>query len=272
MAFGVATEAMNRRVNEREGAKGQAPGPMKQGAGLPSGADGGSSFERGDTKLSRLAGNIRPDAHANPLQDGMQGFLESRQKAVSSVANVGSAVVSGKVDLKDFKESMTQMTDQVTFSAKAVKVAGQGQLDTRDGVRIAGAGAKHAGEKALAALAEGDPLAAAKGLAVATKSGAEGAFATATVSDAGMGTLTEAIDARTRHETKKVLTSAALSTGAGVLAGMVNPGLGLAVRTVGGLALGHQIGEAADKIHGGSQKGEVGAMRAEFRKLVEEKA
>lgn len=81
-----------------------------------------------------------------------------------------------------------------------------------------------------------------------------------------------AIDERAKHEAQKVLTSAALSTGAGVVAGMVNPGLGLAVRALGGLAVGHQIGEAAGRIHGGSETGEVGAMRAEFRKIVEEKA
>jgi hypothetical protein len=69
-----------------------------------------------------------------------------------------------------------------------------------------------------------------------------------------------------------VLTGVALSTGAGVAAGMIHPGLGLAVRTLGGFAIGRLVGEAAHKVHGGSEKGEMGAMRAEMRKVIEEKA
>ena len=82
----------------------------------------------------------------------------------------------------------------------------------------------------------------------------------------------DAIDARTQYETQKVLTGAAISTGIGVAAGMIHPGLGLAARALGGFAVGHQVGEAAHTIHGGSEKGELGAMRAEARNIIKEKA
>lgn len=269
MAFGLATQAMNRRVNERAG---QPAGPTAQGSGQPPGFGGTSAFERGDTKLTRLADNIRPDEHANPWRDGAGSFVESRKSALSSVANVGSALATGKVGLQDLNESLTQAKDEVVFSTKAAKVLGQGELNARDGVRVAGAGARHAGEKALEAFADGDPLAALKGAAHTARTGAEGTFAAATVSDSGMGKIKDAVDARTQYETQKVLTGAALSTSAGVAAGMLHPGLGLAVRTLGGFAIGHQVGEAAHEIHGGAAKGEMGAMRAEMRKIIEEKA
>lgn len=269
IAFGVATEAMNRRVNERTG---QLAGPTAKGPAQPAGSSGTSSFERGDTKLTRLAGNIRPDERANPWKDGAGSFIESRKKALSSAANVGSAVATGKVGLQDLNASLAQMKDEVVFTTKAAKVLGQGDLDTRDGVRVAGAGARHAGQQAIEALSSGDPLAALKGAAHATKAGAEGTFATATVSDSGMDKIKDAVSARTQYETRKVATSVTLATGAGVAAGMVHPALGMAVRTVGGMAVGHQVGEAAHKIHGGAETGEVGAMRAEWRKIIEEKA
>lgn len=269
MAFGLATEAMNRRVNERTG---QPSGPAAQSPSRPLGSSAVSTFERGDTKLSRLADTLRPGENATPWREGAGSFIDSRKNALSSAANVGSAVATGQVGLHDLTESLAQTKKQVVFSTQAIKVLGQGDLHTGDGVRVAGAGARHAGEQALEALTHGDPLAALKGAAHAAKTGAQGTFAATTVSDTGMGKVKEAIDARAQHETQKVLTGAALSAGVGVAAGMINPGLGLAVRALGGFAVGHQVGDAAHKIHGGSEKGELGAMRAEMRKIIEEKA
>jgi|GEM_PF-4847313 len=265
MGVGLASNAMSQRLNERSG---QTPGQGSQGVGPRP----GGSFERGDTKLTRLADSIRPEANASALKDGLDGFVESRQKAMTSVGQVGSAVAKGEVGFEDFSQSMERMKEQLAFSTKAAQVVGHGDLGTKEGLRVAGAGVKHTGEKALESLVQGKPLDALKSLAHATKSGAEGAFATSTVSEQGLGSVKDAFQERTKHETQKVLTGAALSTGASVLAGMINPGLGLVVRAVSGVALGHQIGEAANKIHGGSEKGEMGAMRAEIRKIVEEKA
>lgn len=265
VVMGAGLEALNRGVNSRTG---EQPAVTRPG---PSHSDGVSSFEKGDAKLSRLAGHIRPDAEASPLREGVHSFFDSRRNVASSALNVGSAVAQGKVGLKDVSESLEQAKEKVVFSAKVAQVVGHGDIGTADGVRMAGAGARHAGEKALEALTQGNPLEAMRGMAHAAKTGAEGAYASATVSDSGMSQVKGAMDERARHEAQKVLTSAALSTGAGVAAGMINPVLGLAVRTLGGLAVGHQMGEAAGKIHGGSEGGEVGAMRAEFRKIVEEK-
>src|SRR5690606_38926339 len=99
-----------------------------------------------------------------------------------------------------------------------------------------------------------------------------GTFAAATVSDTGVNKVKGALDERAGHEARKVATSAALSAGAGAAAGMIHPALGLGVRVLGGFTVGHQAGEAAHTIHGGSEPGQVGAMRAEVRKIIEEKA
>jgi hypothetical protein len=272
MAAGAAAETMNRKMNPRVGEAGPSSSSTKPGTGSAPGFSQVSTFERGDAKLSRLADSVKPQPTASPVREGLESFFTSRKDAVSSVANVGGAVASGKVGLKDLAHSVEEVKENVVFTTKVAQVAGHGELGAGDAARVAGAGVKHAGEKALTALTQANPLEAVRGAARATQAGAAGAYASATVSDSGVGALKHAVDERAKHETQKVATSAALSAGAGVVAGMIHPGLGLAARALGGLAVGHQVSEAASKIHGRGETGEVGAMRAEFRKIVEEKA
>lgn len=260
---GLVTQAVNQRLQERAG---QTPG---QGVEPPR-PEG--SFERGDTKLKRMADAIRPEAGSSAFTGAVDGFVESRQRAATSVGQVGAAVVRGEVGIDDVSQSVGRLKEQLAFSGKVVQAASHGELSVSDGARVAGAGVKHTGEKVLDAFTQGRPLDALKSLRHATKSGAEGLYASSTVSEEGLGSVRDAFQERAKYEAQKVATGVAISTGVSAVAGAIHPGLGVVARIASGMAMGHQIGEAANRIHGGSEKGEMGAMRAEIRKIVEEKA
>ncbi|MBU8898790.1 hypothetical protein DRW03_11195 [Corallococcus sp. H22C18031201] len=262
---GAMTEAMRRQLEEREPSSAGLPRPPV----VPPPTEGG--FQKGDAKLAQVADKLREPIQ-DPTKAGVQGFIQSRVEFAQGAAQVGGAVVQGELGVQNVTQAVSELVQNVKFAAQVADVYANDALDGDDAQRVVRAGVNEAAEKAWEKFQNATPLEAAKQVAEAAKAGARGFYAGSTTSKAGVQEVNDAMAERARYEAQKVGTTAAVAVGVGAVVGMVNPVAGMVVRGVGAAAAGYQASGALHEMHGNSEPGEMGAVRRELNKVIEEKS